>query len=145
MRSDSVIKRCAVRKVNRRVSANAWKLKLASIELWEFGGRKFTESSKKLKKNISSDDDENRINQWNAMKLSTLFVIAFHWTVVLGEDPKVNQVNNVNPDGSFQFGWVETSNVWRSLNKIWISPVMKPSAWPLKNSKLHLRRARLSR
>lgn len=38
------------------------------------------------------------------MKLSALFVIAFHWTVVVGEDAKVNQVNNVNPDGSFQFG-----------------------------------------
>lgn len=40
------------------------------------------------------------------MKFSAFFVVAFQWTFVLSEDPKVNQVNNVNPDGSYQFGWV---------------------------------------
>lgn len=40
------------------------------------------------------------------MKFSAFFVLIIQWTLILCEDPKVNQVNDVNPDGSFQFGFV---------------------------------------
>ncbi|CRK95811.1 CLUMA_CG009263, isoform A [Clunio marinus] len=39
------------------------------------------------------------------MKIITLCGLVLQWTIITAEDPKSTQVNEVNPDGSFQFGY----------------------------------------
>lgn len=48
--------------------------------------------------------------------MSTIFILMnFIVISVLAEDPtKSNQVNNVNPDGSYQFSWVIISETFES-------------------------------
>lgn len=40
------------------------------------------------------------------MKTLSIVIIAIQWTLISSEDPKSNQINQVNPDGSYQFGLV---------------------------------------
>ena len=52
------------------------------------------------------------------MEKSIIFLIMIQWVVIqesLSEDPKNNQINQVNPDGSFQFGSVESGQKYYYL------------------------------